>query len=180
MAEQANHVDDGDVGFIHHSDQAPQRREVTLRTDSVSMKEAANECSLSLSPCSPPMAMMAPTMVMTAVPTIVTTAVPTVVVAVTAVMAPPMPMPMPMSMSVSVSVSALDLNDRPLGVAQGIGCCRGHSRRRHGWCKYKSKADKSDDQEPFHLNPSSLLVSGPRGLSVPFLQCCLNGMFIGR
>src|SRR6188472_4342473 len=99
------------------------------------------------------MAMMSPTMVVAAIPTIVTTAVPTVVVAATAVMAPPMPVSMPMA--------TFDLNDCPVGTAQRIGCCCGHSRCRHGWCKCKSTAGKSDYQEPFHPRPSSFVVSDP-------------------
>ena len=119
-------------------------------------QEAANQCSLALSVCSPPMAMMPPT--------IVVAAVPTMVMAATAVMAPPMPMPMPMP----VSVPAFDLNDCPNGIAQRIGCCCGHSRCRHDWCKCKSTAGKSDYQKPLHLSPSSFVVSGSADYQVCF------------
>jgi hypothetical protein len=123
-------------------------------------QEAANQCSLALSVCSPPMAMMPPTIVVAAVPTIVTAVVPTVVVTATAVMAPPMP--------VSVPVTAFDLNDCPIGIAQRIGCRRGHSRCRHDWCKCKSTAGKSDYQKPLHLSPSSFVVSGSADYQVCF------------
>jgi hypothetical protein len=107
-------------------------------------QQAANRCSLALSVCSPPMAVMPPT----------------IVVAATAVMAPPMP--------VSVPVAAFDLNDCPIGIAQRIGCCSGHSRCRQDWCKCKSTASKSDYQKPLHLGPSSFVVSGSADYQVCF------------
>ena len=113
------------------------------------------------------MTMMLPTIVVASVPAIVVAPVPTVVVAVTAVIAPPMP------------VAAVDLNDRSIGAVQRIGCCCGHSRRRQGWCECKSTAGKSDYQKPFHLSPSSFVVSGPEDYQVR-LQCWLNSAFIDR
>jgi hypothetical protein len=92
-----------------------------------------------------------PTVVMAPMPTVVMAPVPTVVMAATAVMAPPMPVPMPMPAS--------DLNDRLIGSAQRIGCCCGHSRRRHRWRKRKSTAGKSDDQKPFHFGAFSFVAN---------------------
>jgi hypothetical protein len=139
-----------DVRFGAHSDLSRTSRHV--RKVPTASQEAANRCSLALSVCSPPMAMMPPTIVVAAVPTIV--------VAATAVMAPPMP----------VSVAAFDLSDCPIGIAQRIGCCCGHSRCRHDWCKCKSTAGKSDYQKPLHLSPSSFVVSG----SADYQVCYCN------
>jgi hypothetical protein len=84
-------------------------------------------------------------------PAIVVAAVPTVVMAATAVMAPPMP----------VAVPAFDLNNRLIGSAQRIGCCHGHSRRRHRWRNCKGTAGKSDYQEPFHFSAFSFVENAP-------------------
>jgi len=110
----------------------------------LSEKEAAN-CSpfFYMRRKSPPMAMMPPA--------IVVAAVPTVVMAATAVMAPPVPMPMP----------AFDLNNRLIGSAQRIGCCCGHSRRRHSWRKCKGTAGKSDYQNPLHFSAVAFVSNAP-------------------
>ncbi|MDI4238216.1 hypothetical protein OZ411_35990 [Bradyrhizobium sp. Arg237L] len=106
------------------------------------------------------MAMMPPAMVVAAVPTVVMAPVPTVVMAATAVMAPPMPVPMTMAAS--------DLNDRVIGATQRIGCCCGHSRRRHNWRKCKGTAGKSDYQKPFHFGAFSFVANASADYQLRF------------
>ena len=84
---------------------------------------------------------------------------------------PTMPMPMP--------VTAFNLNDCPIGAAQRIGCCCGHSRCRHGWCECKTQPVNPIIRNRFILVPPPLWQV-LCGLSVPFLQCWLNGAFTDR
>jgi len=82
--------------------------------------------------------------------------IPTVMVAATAVMAPTMPM------------AALDLNHGPIGPAQRMRCCHGHSQRWHSWHEPKSTAGKSDYQKPLHSLPPPSWQNAPADYQLAF------------
>jgi hypothetical protein len=68
-------------------------------------------------------------------------------------------------------MAAFDLNNRLIGSAQRaqrIGCCCGHSRRRHSWRKRKGTAGKSDYQKPLHFVAFSFVASAPADYQLRF------------
>jgi hypothetical protein len=149
-------MEEADVAFGSFATEVSARRYVRFISDSdrirkfliatLSAREAANYCS-PFRQKSPPMTMMPPA--------IVVAPIPTVVVAATAVMAPPM------AMSMTMSVAAFDLNHCPIGAAQRIRRCCGHSRRRHSRHEPKGTARKSDYQKPLHLVPPPSWQNAP-------------------